>query len=184
MSNQPRVAKVLVLLLVSMTIGAIVLMSLGNNPPSAGAFCLSSYYHLGGVNEAILSRTSQQGGRWSKIEIVYSNSKAGNIKQLASLDGLSQDRLNCHFVICNGLGGFDGQIQTTERWQKQWSLVPEGNWHNQGQTIKICIISNGTDTWPTDFQQRRSQELIEKLCKKFEIDINNIIYPANPRAMQ
>jgi len=85
MSNQPRVAKVLVLLLVSMTIGAIVLMSLGNHPPSSGAFCLSSYYHLGGVDEAILSRTSQQGGRWSKIEITYSNSKAGNIKQLAGI---------------------------------------------------------------------------------------------------
>ena len=36
MSYQPRVARVLVVLLVSMTTGAIVLMALGNHPPSAG----------------------------------------------------------------------------------------------------------------------------------------------------
>ncbi len=42
MSDQSRVAKVLAALLVSMTTGAVVLMALGNNPPSAGAFCLQA----------------------------------------------------------------------------------------------------------------------------------------------
>jgi hypothetical protein len=41
MSKQPRVVKVLAALLVSMTVGAFVLMALGNNPPSAGPFCLA-----------------------------------------------------------------------------------------------------------------------------------------------
>jgi len=89
MSNQPRVAKVLAALLVSMTTGAMVLMALGNNPPSAGAFCLSRYYRLGPVEKAIRSRAAQSPGRWNCIEIYYSGAKAGNIEQLASLSGLA-----------------------------------------------------------------------------------------------
>ncbi|MCJ7778774.1 MAG: hypothetical protein MUP16_10715 [Sedimentisphaerales bacterium] len=115
MPNQPRVAKVLAALLISMTIGAIVLMALGNNPPSAGPFCLSSYYRLDPIGKAISSRAAQSSYRWNCIEIYYSATKAGNIEQLASLSGLaSPEDINCHFVICNGLGAGDGQIQSTE----------------------------------------------------------------------
>ncbi|HEY5505442.1 MAG TPA: hypothetical protein VIK28_09810, partial [Sedimentisphaerales bacterium] len=68
MSNQPRVTKVLVMLLVSMTIGAVVLMALGNHPPSAGPFCLSTYYRLDPIQQAICSRVTQAPGRWESIE--------------------------------------------------------------------------------------------------------------------
>ena len=106
MSNQPRVAKVLAVLMISMTAGAIVLMSLGNNPPSAGAFCLSSYYRLDSVEKALRSQVAQYPSRWSCVEIYYSDTKAGNIEQLAALAGLiSPEDINCHFVVCNGLGG-------------------------------------------------------------------------------
>ena len=114
MSNQPRVARVLAALLISMTAGAIVLMALENNPPSAGPFCLSSYYRLDPVEQAVISRAAQSPGRWNCIEIYYSGTKAGNIEQLAALSGLAAPQdINCHFVICNGLGGGDGQIQAT-----------------------------------------------------------------------
>ena len=56
MSNQPRVAKVLAALLVSMTAGAIVLMVLGSNPPSGGPFSLSTYYRLNSVDHVMRSR--------------------------------------------------------------------------------------------------------------------------------
>ncbi|MCK4821571.1 hypothetical protein KA005_37740, partial [bacterium] len=52
MPNQVRVAKVLATLLTSMTIGAIVLMALGHNPPSAGPFSLWTYYRLDPVKKA------------------------------------------------------------------------------------------------------------------------------------
>ena len=105
MSEQGRVAKVLAALLVSMTVGAIVLMLLGSNPPSAGAFSLSSYCHLGSVEKAVLSSAQQLPGNWNSIEIYYSGTKAGNIEQLSSLNGVSDsEEINCHFVVCNGLG--------------------------------------------------------------------------------
>ncbi len=180
MSNQPRVAKVLAALLVSMTAGTIVLMTLRNEPPSAGPFCLSSYYRLDPVEEAIVSRAAQSPNRWNCIEIYYSDTKAGNIEQIASLNGLTQPGdINCHFVICNGLGGNNGQIQTTEKWLRQWSVIPGKTWYGTGQTIRICIVADGKSSTPTDFQTNRTQTLIEALRKKFDIRPENIYYPGN-----
>ncbi|MHC4423616.1 MAG: N-acetylmuramoyl-L-alanine amidase [Planctomycetota bacterium] len=178
MSNQPRVAKVLAALLVSMTAGAVVLMALGNNPPSAGPFCLVSYYRLNPVEKAIRSHTTQSRNRWNSIEIYYSGTKAGNIEQLASLMGMaSPEDINCHFCLCNGLGGSDGQIQKTEKWQRQWSIIPGPTWHGSGQTIRICIIADSQSSRPTDSQIKRAEALVEVLCRKFDISPEYIYYP-------
>lgn len=178
MSVQLREAKVFAALLVSMTTGIIVLMALGNNPPTAGAFCLSSYYCLDPVEKSISSRAVQSPNRWNCIEIYYSNTKAGNVEQLASLNGLtSPEDINCHFVICNGLGGNDGQIQSTENWQRQWSIIPGRTWYGSDQTIRICIIADGKTTTPTNFQIKRVEELVEELSRRFDIQPQHIYYP-------
>ncbi len=109
MSNQPRVVKVLAALLISMTVGAFVLMALGNNPPSAGPFCLSAYYRLDSVDRAIQSRACQAPHRWESIEIYFSGTKRGSFQQPAGAVDM-----NCHFLICNGVGGGDGEIQASE----------------------------------------------------------------------
>ena len=182
MSNQPRVAKVLATLLVSMTIGAIVLMALGDNSPSAGLFSLSSYYlrHLDSVEKAVRSRTYQLPGRWDRIEIYYSGTRAGNIEQLASLSGLANAQdINCHFVICNGLGADDGHIQPTEKWQRQWSIIPGRTWYGSSQTIRICVIANNKTAHPTNFQIKRIEALVEGLSRKFNIQPEYIYYPSN-----
>ena len=180
MSNQPRVAKVLAALLASMTVGAVVLMALGNNPPSAGAFQLSSYYSLDPVENAVFSDAAQSPGRWSCIEIYYSGTAAGNIEQLASLAGFADPQeLNCHFVICNGNGEQDGKILSTEKWQKQWSIIPGRNWYGTGQTIRICVVSDDKALSLTDLQIKRAELLVESLYRKFNIDRECIYYPGN-----
>ena len=180
MSNQSRVVKVLAALLFSMTAGAIVLMALGNHPPSSGPFCLSSYYNLNAIEDVISSHAAQWPERWNRLEIHYSSSKAGNIKQLAALNGLAQaEQLNCHFVICNGLGGNDGLIQSTEKWQRQWSSIPDSTWYGSGQTIRICIVSDGKKTHPTDSQIKRTEALVEALLRKFHVLPDSIYYPGN-----
>jgi len=180
MSYQPRVARVLAALLISMTAGAVILMALGNHPPSAGPFSLASFRNLNPVEEAIKPRSAQFPGRWNCIEIYYSGTKAGNIEQLASLNGLaSPEDINCHFCICNGLGGSDGQIQPTEKWQRQWSIIPSRTWYGTSQTIRICIIADGKTVRPTDFQIKRTEALVEGLCRKFDIQPESIYYPSD-----
>jgi hypothetical protein len=178
MPKQARVARVLAILLASMTIGAIVLMALGHNPPSAGPFSLWTYYSLNPVNKAISSRAVQSANNWNSIEIYYSGTKTGNIEQLASLSGLANpDDINCHFCIYNGFGGSDGQIQPAEKWQKQSPATSKGN----NKTIRICIIADGKTTHPTDCQLKRIQVLIDTLCKKFNIQFRSIDYPSEWR---
>ena len=180
MPSQPRVLKVLSTLLVSMTTGAIFLMALGHNPPSAGPFSLWTYYRLDSVKKTISSRVAQSPDRWNRIEIYYSGTKAGNIAQLASLSGLTTpEDINCHFCVCNGLGGSDGQIQPTEKWQRQWSAIPSQTWYGSGQTIRICIIADSETASPTDCQMKRTQLLVNALCKQFHIRPESISYPSN-----
>ena len=188
MTNQSRETKVLVVLGVSITLGAIILNALGHNPPSAGAFCLSRYYRLGSVKKAILSRADQLPGRWSRIEVYYSDTKAGkiesaygkssdvggdeHIKPIRDTKEKVSNGVNCHFVICNGRVGHDGQIEPTEKWQQQ-SLVE----HYSKQTIRICVIADDKAKTPTDFQIKRTEALVEELCRKFHIQPESIRYP-------
>lgn len=174
MPTQPRVAKVLAMLLVSMTTGAIVLMALGHNPPSAGPFSLWTYYRLAPVNSAITSQAAQSPGRWNRIEIYYSGTRSGCIEP-------STDRHNFHFCLCNGHGGVDGQIQATEKWLKQMPATPNRTWHGTNQTILICIIADGKTALPTDCQIKRLQLLVEELCNKFRIQPDSVYYPSDWR---
>jgi len=216
MTTHSRETKVLVVLGVSIILGAIILNALGHNPPSAGAFCLSRYYRLGSVKKSILSRADQSPGRWSRIEIYYSNTESGNIE--SAYGGLSDvggdEHINCHFVICDGRVGHDGQIEPTEKWQRQSSVLarpsrdrsfkpgqnrsdepamrtgPSGSlkpWiqtnvserliNYSRQTIRICVIVDDKAKIPTDFQIRRTEALVEVLCRKFDIQPESNRYP-------
>jgi len=177
---QLRVWKALLMLLVSMTAGAMLLMTLGDNPPSAGAFCLSSYYKLASPDQAVASRTLQAMGRWQRIEICYSGTRGGNIEWLAYLQGLARlEDLECHFVLCNGLGGEDGQILTTDRWDSQQSVRPSQDGQYADGTIRICMVSDGRSTYPTDCQIKRVEALIDTLSRRFGIGPESVYYPAD-----
>ena len=190
MKKHSRETKVLVVLGVSIILAAIILNALGHNPPSAGAFCLSRYYRLGSVKKAIRSRAGQLPGRWSRIEIYYSGTEPGNIESAfgeASDVGADEhinpvrdtkenvsNGVNCHFIICNGRVGHDGQIQPTEKWQQQ-SFVT----HYSKQSIRICVIADDKAKTPTDFQIKRTEALVEELSRRFHIQPESIRYPAD-----
>ena len=186
MRTHTREKKVLVILGISITLGTVILNALGHNPPSAGAFCLSRYYRLSSVKQAILSRANHPPRRWSQIEIDYSGTESGNIEQLALLSNVgSPEHVNYHFIICNGNGGHDGLIQPSEKWQRQSSIIPGQSRNDEPvfcetlteQTIYICVIADNETSFPTDFQIKRTEELVEGLCRKFNIQPESISYP-------
>jgi hypothetical protein len=186
MKTHSREKKVLVILCFSIALGTIILNALGHNPPSAGAFCLSRYYLLGSVNKAIGCHSGQSQEHWSQIEIDYSGTESGNIDELASLSKPDSSRdVDYHFIICNGKGGHDGLIQPTEKWQKQSPIIQEQERDGEqafcetpaGQTIYICVIADNETSFPTNFQIKRLEELVEGLCRKFNIRPQDITYP-------
>jgi len=170
--------KVLASLVTSMTIGAVVLLALEKRPLPAGAFSLASYSRLNPIEQITGAHAASWGGRWNRIEVFYSGTAAGNIQQLASLRGLEQaGDVNFHFLVCNGRGGEDGQIQVGERWRKQWSCVPGGIWYGGGKTIRICVVANGDSVLPSDCQNKRTGELVEWLSRRFGVVSEQIVYP-------
>jgi hypothetical protein len=176
MSSQPRVVKVLVALLMSMTVGAVVLMVLGSNPPSAGPFCLATYYKLDSVDHALHSEQPQAANRWNAIEIFFSGTRGGNADRLAEVNRLnSAAELNCHFIICNGVGARDGEIESTQRWQTQRSARLDAP--GTDRTIRVCLIGNGTSAVPTEYQLGRLRILLENLCRKFSIPNDAVRIP-------
>lgn len=153
-----------------MTVGAVVLMALGSNPPSAGLFCLAAYYRLESVDHALYSQQPQTPERWNAVEIFFSGTKGGNAERLAEDNRLrSPADLNCHFIICNGVGASDGEIESTERWQTQRAAQFAHPSSDTDRTIRICLIGNGTSAVPTDYQLRRLENLLEALCRRFSI---------------
>jgi hypothetical protein len=165
------VVKVLAALLVSMTVGAFVLMALGNNPPSSGPFSLSTYYRLDSVDRVVQSQACQVPNRWTRIEVYFSGTKRGSLQQPAGAVDL-----NCHFLVCNGVGGGDGEIQASESWQKQWSLRTSRTWQGSDKTIRVCLIGDGV---PTDYQLKRLESLLEVLCRKFGISAGSVFLPSD-----
>ena len=181
MTNQSRVSKVLISLMASMTIGALVLMALDNHSLSGGPFSLASYTNLNPIEQVALTVKPADPANWSRIEISYSRTAAGNIDRLAKSNGLTSSAdLNFHFVICNGQGETDGRIQATEKWRRQRPCLPGGNWYGTGRrTIRLCVIADGLKTLPTDCQVKRTAALAEALARKFDIPSQKILYPAN-----
>ena len=168
MSVRSREIKVLAAFLASMTAGVIILMALGNDPPFAGAFCLSGYYGLEPVEKVIFSELAQPHSRWDRIAVYYSGTEGGTN---------GPENIACHFVACNGIGGADGQIQPTEKWHKQRSIIPGRSRDGSGQTIHICVIADAKTTHPTDLQMRRVETLVEALCREFDIEPESVHYP-------
>jgi len=181
-------------LLISIISGGAILNALGHNPPSAGAFCLSKYYRLVPVEKAIESKVPYHAERWRRIEIYYSGNGSGirtdsssddGAKQLDSPGGIVRPQdINCHFIVCDGYIGRDGQIESTAKWKRQLSVVRQSQDELRTQTeiegtLFICIITNNKANRPTAFQIIRTESLVQELCRRFDIIPGSILYPKN-----
>ena|GEM_PF-191075 len=177
-ATDPRIGRVLAALLISMTTGAIVLLAL------SGRDCVGPWCFLWRVDDpikkALQGDVQQTADRWNGIEVFYSNTRRGNIEYLARLDGVkAKESINCHFVVCNGFGGRNGQIQTTRRWKAQQSAVKSKTWNGGAMTIRICVVASLNGPEPTSLQRIRVGGLIEELCRRFEIEGKSVYYPEN-----
>lgn len=173
MAGHNRTVAVLFVLLVAMTGGALVLMSLDRYAPSAGAYSLSSYLRLNPVEQVVRDNVEGAPAKWAGIEVFYSQTRSGNIKELSLLSSLDGSQAaQFHFLVCNGVGDEDGSIQTSTQWGQQAAAGQSG-------VIRICVISDGKMTPATNSQIQRTYTLVETLSQTFNINPRQIRYPSN-----
>lgn len=124
--------------------------------------------------------------RWSKIVVHFSGSMRGSATTLnLAHTRLGIDGLGYHFVIDNGQGGPDGQIEIGFRWRRQLigahSVGPNSEEINK-QAIGICLIGDSDHAAPSDAQIRELAWLVRQLQQRFEIPAHQVVVQsADPR---
>lgn len=115
---------------------------------------------------------------WKYIVIHHSASNGGNA---ASMDKYHREvrgwtnGLGYHFVIGNGSGSGDGQIEIGGRWLHQLHGAHAGNDEYNQHGIGICLVGNFEDGQPTEAQVRSLIELVNYLQQRCNIPFENIL---------
>jgi hypothetical protein len=110
-----------------------------------------------------------QAGRWQYIYVHHSGASTGSAAALADSNGPAA-LVPDHFVIGNGDGAADGEIQVGQRWNGQQGA---GKTHGldrvDPECISICVIGNLDRSPPTPRQMDQLSRLVTSLQNKLRI---------------
>lgn len=144
----------------------------------------------GSVNET--SRNSNGDGfrwtpqqkerRWIYIVIHHSGTSGGSVEAIHREHRQRKDSagnawlgIGYHFVIGNGAGMEDGNIEPTFRWRNQIHGAHSGSAVHNANGIGICLIGNFTKRKPTEKQVESVTKLIRQLSKRYNVAARLVI---------
>jgi hypothetical protein len=115
---------------------------------------------------------------WKYIVIHHSATKQGNARIFDNYhrnQKKMKEGLAYHFVIGNGRGSKDGDIEIGNRWKKQ--IPGEHCWDTKmnQQSIGICLVGNFDEAKPTSKQIESLTKLITNLQKQYHIPPDRIL---------
>lgn len=128
--------------------------------------------------DAIFRTTAPvQPGRWKYIYIHHSLTAGGNALAFSrGAEGLSD-----HFVIGNGDGAVDGEIQIGQRWMEQTPAAPPmGATGINPACISIRLVGNFDRSVPTATQLHRLALLVQALQGKLDIPAGQVVVLNQP----
>ena len=123
---------------------------------------------------------------WRYIVLHHSASASGNYDQIDASTARSWaiDGCGYHFVIGNGTGSGDGQIEVAQRWnnQKQGVHCRNARTHDVDEYgIGICLVGDFDQQPPTPRQIAAAQALIAYLSQRYNIAPGARSDPRPPR---
>ena len=109
---------------------------------------------------------------WTAIIVHHSATEKGNAAQFdRAHKDLGWDGVGYDFVIGNGKGSGDGQVEVTFRWRQQITGAHCGtpdNWANE-DGIGICLVGNFNNRPPSERQMQSLVKLTKFLQKRYGI---------------
>ena len=114
---------------------------------------------------------------WKYIVVHHSATNAGSVKAFHKYHAeQGYGGIAYHYVIGNGNGMDDGEIQATFRWKKQISgtHVSVNSWDHNIFGIGIVLVGNFEDSPQTKAQMRELNELTIYLQKEYHISNENV----------
>jgi N-acetylmuramoyl-L-alanine amidase len=115
---------------------------------------------------------------WRWIVIHHSATERGSAEIFDRLHrARGWDEMGYHFVITNGQGGADGQVQVGSRWTKQkWGAhckTAGNDYNNYG--IGVCVVGNFSDRLPSRAQLASLGRLVGFLMDRYRIAASEVI---------
>jgi hypothetical protein len=158
------------ILLGSLSLTGLLLVVLAPSPLVPGAAW--SLMAVDSIDQAFLTRSPIRQDQWQTIYIRHTRSRAGNAESIGRETGGLPD----HFLIGNGYGCNDGELQVGKRWNEQ---QPAGGGINPG-CIVICLVGDFDQSIPTERQMESLVRLVSALQKRLGIPTQNVIVYDRP----
>lgn len=122
--------------------------------------------------DKVLQTEPSPPGRWKYIYIHHTQTAAGNAIAL----GRQHGGLGDHFVLGNGRGSIDGQIEIAERWIRQLPAAPPpGAADISPSCISITVVGDFDKALPTPIQMERLGQLVATLQARYRISSDNVL---------
>ena len=115
---------------------------------------------------------------WKYVVIHHSASNSGNADSIGKYHKNErgwENGLGYHFLIGNGNGSRDGQIEVGNRWDDQIDGAHAGNGEYNKHGVGICLVGNFENDYPTSSQISSLTYLINYLQKRCNIPRNQVI---------
>ena len=117
--------------------------------------------------------------KWKAIVIHHSATHKGSeaIFDKHHKDGNGWEGVGYNFVIGNGNGSADGQVEVTFRWRQQKTgahcKTDYTNWANR-DAVGICLVGNFNETSPSSRQMSSLLKLVRFLSNRYNIPKSRI----------
>lgn len=110
--------------------------------------------------------------KWRHIVIHHTASSAGSVESIHEAHiGRGWDGIGYHFLIGNGKGMDDGEVQSTFRWREQihgaHAKSPNNEYNEYG--IGICLVGNFEESDPSDAQLASVKRLVSILKHEYQL---------------
>jgi hypothetical protein len=159
---------------------SVLLLALSPDPLTASASASLFALDVPQSMDAVFHTASPvQTDRWKYVFVHHSQTREGSSQTLVGRDGVPVD----HFVIGNGDGAIDGEIQITQRWAGQLAAAPAPGLDRIGSDcVSICLIGDFDHTDPTPTQTLRLTQLVGALQRKLQIGAGQVILVDAPNS--
>ncbi|HID23695.1 MAG TPA: N-acetylmuramoyl-L-alanine amidase [Planctomycetaceae bacterium] len=119
---------------------------------------------------------------WRSIVIHHTGTDWGNVESIHQAHLKRKDKsgrhwlgIGYHFVIGNGHGMSDGQIEPTFRWREQLQGAHAGVAEYNEYGIGIALIGNFEKSPPTAKQLTAVKRLVSVLARRYGIDSRHVV---------
>lgn len=110
--------------------------------------------------------------RWKAIFVHHSRTAGGSAATLTVGPGAD---CGDHFVVGNGDGAVDGEVQFTRRWNLQQPADPApGRANIDASCVSICVVGDFDKTAPTPTQLRRLEHLVQTLQERYRVPASQV----------